>query len=79
MLKIVKKTLKIGDFQRFFNLFFNIFFSTFFAFLLSPGNKQNQLKACRGQIDQSEDEIGVSFSLRLSKCIFIRNLRLIDL
>ena len=31
MLKIVKKMLKIGDFQHFFNFFFNIFFSTFFC------------------------------------------------
>ena len=30
MLKIVKKMLKIGDFQHFFNFFFNILFSTFF-------------------------------------------------
>ena len=36
-----QKTLKIGDFQRFFNFFFNIFFSTFFEFLGSTGTKQN--------------------------------------
>ena len=32
----------------------------------------NQLKACRGQIDRSEVKIGVKFSKRLSRCIFIK-------
>ena len=38
----------------------------------------NQCKACRGQIAKSEVKIGVRFNLRLSRCIFIKNLRLLD-
>ena len=60
-MKIVKKMLKIGDFQHFFNFFFNIFFSTFFAFLGSPGTKENFIFLVKSQFF-------LCFGLQKGKC-----------
>ena len=49
MLKIVKKMLKIGDFQHFFKFFSSYCFQVFFGFLGSARTKQNFILMVKSQ------------------------------